>query len=181
MPRAVPMKQISAAYACLRAPAIARAGMTWPPVPPPAIMTRILSVDLPGKTQQDADAGQGDEQRRSPIRDEGQGDAFGGNQSEHHADVEEGLDQDGRGDAKSQKAREDVFGKAGRPQAAITESHEQGDDGQRANQSELFGDIGKDKVGVWLRQVEELLPAFHKAEPAYPAGADRDQRSEERR
>src|SRR5208282_5213335 len=41
MPRAVPMKRISAPNCFFSCWAMARAGITWPPVPPPAMMMRM--------------------------------------------------------------------------------------------------------------------------------------------
>ena len=47
---------------------------------------------------------------------------------------------------------------------------------QRAPQSQFFGGHGEDEVGVRLGQIEELLLAFHQAQPGEAAGADRDHR-----
>ena len=119
-------------------------------MPPPAIMTRMRSVDLPGETQKHTDAGQGDEQRCAAIGDEGQGYALRRHQREHHADVEECLDKDSGGDAESEKAGKDVFRKARGPQSPKSKSHEEGDDDQGANQTKLLGNVGKDEVRMRL-------------------------------
>src|SRR5215467_11673239 len=46
MPRAVPMNSTSASNCFLSCWAMASAGMTCPPVPPPAMMTRMLNSKI---------------------------------------------------------------------------------------------------------------------------------------
>src|ERR1700721_1260532 len=135
---------------------MASAGMTWPPVPPPAIRTRrsamagplATSICLAGEIQQ----------------------------RQHDAHVEEGLDENGRGDAEGEEACEGILREAGRTQPAIPEGHEQRNDDHRAQQTKLLGDIGEDEIRVRLRQLEEFLQAVHiTAAPPSPC-THRDER-----
>jgi len=65
-------------------------------------------VHFPADVEQDADAGQGEAERGSSGGDQRQGNALGGQQGDDHADVEEGLQQDGHGDAEGGEAGEGV-------------------------------------------------------------------------
>src|SRR5208282_2213166 len=76
MPRAVPIKRISAPNCFLSCWAMARAGITWPPVPPPAMMTRMKfgflgSVCRPRLTCQPAQRLRVRSARNPPLRDDG--------------------------------------------------------------------------------------------------------------
>src|SRR3984885_16085530 len=123
--------------------------MTWPPVPPPAIMTRMPSVDLPGETQQHTNAGQCNEERGSAIGNEGQRDAFCRNQREHHTYVEKGLDEDGGGDAEGEKAGEHILRHTGRTQPSEPQGDKQGDFDKNSNKHFVFDEIFNGKI--WMR------------------------------
>src|SRR4051812_11426420 len=88
MPREVPMNTISAPWRSRNSFAIASAGITCPPVPPPAKTVRMIVlrslVGLLRDVQQHADAHQHNEQRRSTVRDKRQRDAFGRQQRQHY-------------------------------------------------------------------------------------------------
>ena len=66
------------------------------------------SLGLLADVQQHADAGQHHEQARSAIGDERQRDAFGRQQRQDHADVEESLDDDHGGDAHGKVAAKGI-------------------------------------------------------------------------
>src|SRR5580704_3942166 len=155
---------------------MARAGMMWPPVPPPAINTRTQLLDLPRDVEQHANQSEHDEERRSAIGDEREGDALCRHQREHDADIKERLNQNGRRDPESEKARKRIFGENARANTAIAEDDEKPDNDQRAEQTKLFGNICEDVVRVRLRQVEELLPSLHVAQTAQAAGSHSDER-----
>ena len=89
------------------------------------LVTRSSSFDLFGDVEQDADAGQREEQRRSARGDERQRNSLGGHQRQHHADVEKGLQQDRDRDAERDEARERIGGAEGHAQAADAEHHEE--------------------------------------------------------
>ncbi len=59
---------------------------------------------------------------------------------------------------------EHVVGAQRRADAAIQEDAKQRDHQQRTPQSQLFRRHREDEVGVRLRQIEELLLAFHQAQ-----------------
>ncbi len=65
------------------------------------------------------------EERGSAGGDQGQRNALGGQQRQDHADVEEGLQQNGRGDAEGGQAGKGILGAEGRAQAAIAEDHKE--------------------------------------------------------
>src|SRR6266851_3074935 len=99
-PRAVPTNHTPAPYASRSSRAIASAGITCPPLPPPAIRTRnstgslTASIDLTRHIQQHAHAGQRQKNRRPTRRDERQRNPLRRQQRQHHAHIEEGLNQD---------------------------------------------------------------------------------------
>ena len=61
---------------------------------------------LLGDVQQHAHTSERHEQRRATVAYEGQRDAFGGHESEHHADVDEGLQNHHAGNADGEEASE---------------------------------------------------------------------------
>ena len=134
------------------------------------------SIHLAGDVEQDADAGQGDEDRRSARRDERERDALGGDEAQDHADVEEGLKQNGSGDAEGENAGEGILGAKGHAEAANGEHDEQGHDDDGADEAEFLADVGEDEVGLRFGEVKELLHALHIAAAGEAAGADGDQR-----
>src|ERR1039458_8839367 len=153
-PRAVPTN--AAACPCSRSSsAMARAGITWPPVPPPA-RTIFISIRLLRDVEQHAHAGQGDDERRAAVGDERQRNPLGGEQSQHDADVEKGLDADHGGDADGQNPGEIVTRPPRRAQSAEAEKRKGRNEAHRSDQSQLLGDHGEDEVGLRLGQIEEL-------------------------
>ncbi len=89
--------------------ATASAGKTWPPVPPPAISRRFLPVTpaccahalvrVLADIQEHARSQQHAKQARSAVADERQRNAFGRQQAEHHAEIDQRLADDHGGDA----------------------------------------------------------------------------------
>src|SRR5579871_4423473 len=110
-PRAVPTNRTSALCASLSSRAIASAGITWPPVPPPAIKTRSLfpvpctSVNLTRNIQQHAHPSQRNEDRSSTRRDKRQRNPLRRQERQHHAHIEEGLNQNRSRQPKRQESR----------------------------------------------------------------------------
>src|ERR1035438_6392435 len=72
----------------------------------PAPCSLLFSLHLLGDIQQNADAGQGDKDGGAAGGDQRQRNALGGQKGKHHADIEEGLQQDRRGDAEGGEAGE---------------------------------------------------------------------------
>ena len=70
--------------------ATAMPGKRWPPVPPAAMrIVRAMVSPHAGRRSGQAHAEQGEHERRAARADERQRDALGGQQAEHHADVDE--------------------------------------------------------------------------------------------
>src|ERR1035441_7371305 len=101
--------------------------MMWPPVPPPAMRTRRFakSLGLPGYVQQNPDAGQSEEEGSPAGGDQRQRNSFGWHQRQYHADIEEGLQQNGGGDAEGGQPRKGIRGTKCRAQSAHAEKSEQ--------------------------------------------------------
>src|SRR5689334_21659434 len=129
IPRCVPTSTTS-----LSAPreshsrAIAIAGKTWPPVPPPAIsnftdfatrsrghgfqfalaVARSFRLCLLRNIQDHASCQQHDEQTRTAVADEGQRNAFRRDHAENDGEIDERLAQDHSGDSQCEKTAETV-------------------------------------------------------------------------
>src|SRR5258708_6550635 len=146
-PRAVPTNRTSAPCVSRSSRAIASAGITCPPVPPPAIKTRsaTTSVDLTRHIHQHAHPSKRNKDRSPPRRDERQRNPLGRQQRQHHAHIEEGLNQNCRRQSKRQEPRKRIGRQKSRPQPAIPQSHEQRDNNQRPNQTQLLADVREDK------------------------------------
>src|SRR5882724_1378382 len=90
--------------------AIAIAGKTCPPVPPPAISNftwRVRSSRfgcLLRNIQKDSGGQQHDEQTRSTIADERERNSFGWHHAEHHCEIDQRLAEHHRRDAQRQQA-----------------------------------------------------------------------------
>src|SRR6267378_3016591 len=115
IPRSVPTSTTSlwfplASHSC----AIANAGKTCPPVPPPAISNFTWPVCSScfccalRNIQQHTGGQQHDQQTRSPIADERQRDPFGRNHTEDHSEINQRLAQDHRGYPQRQQPPESV-------------------------------------------------------------------------
>src|SRR3954447_19873151 len=173
MPRSVPTKTgWWPRFSSSRATAIA--GITCPPVPPPAMMNVLPGMF--GDIHQHAEEREGAHQRAASIADEGRGDAFGRAGTEHDAHVDEALDDDDDGRAEGQIAAEVVIHAPGGAEASPEDHAEAEEDDAGADEAEFLTDDGVDKVGVGLGEVEELLLAVHQAGAEESAGADRDLR-----
>ena len=128
-------------------------------------------VGLLADVQQDADAGQGAEERSPAGGDQRQRNPLCGHQSQHHADVEKSLEQDGRRDAEGDEPGKGVLGAEGSAQAAHAQHHEERHNEDGADEPQFLGDVGEDKVGMRLGQKEEFLHALHVAAAGNAAGS----------
>src|ERR1035438_2126404 len=68
-----------------------------------------FSIGFPCNVQQDADAGQGKEQRGATRGDQWKGNSLGGHKRKHDADVEERLQENCGGDAEGYQPGEWVL------------------------------------------------------------------------
>src|SRR5438045_9155208 len=122
---------------------------------------RERSIDFFGDVQQDADSGEGKEKARSAGRDKWQRDSLGGQQREHYADVEEGLEQNRGRESEGGEARKRFRGAEGGTQSAIAEHGEEDKDEHGAEEAQFFGDVGINKICRGFGKIEELLHALH--------------------
>src|SRR5713101_4630168 len=168
IPRCVPTSTTSLSlplesHSC----AIASAGKTCPPVPPPAISNFTWLVRsscfrcLLRNIQQHTGSQQHDQQTRTPIADERQRDPFRRHHPEHHREINQRLAQDHRGYSHRQEPPESVRRTERGTHAAPA-----------INDKERNHDHRVNKIRVRFRQIEELLFALHQANAREAPGAD---------
>src|SRR5262245_28043502 len=163
-PRSVPTSTTSRSapresHSC----AMAIAGKTWPPVPPPATKSFMTSCVgcLLRNVQQHSRRKQHHQQTRTAVTDERQWDAFRRHDTEHDRKVDQRLRDNQCSDAESQESAE-IIGRIERcAQAAPAVDGEKRDDQDGANEANLFADDRVDEVRMCFGQVEELLLALH--------------------
>src|ERR1700693_1127783 len=100
--------------------AMAMAGKTWPPVPPPAIksFTCLCFFRLLANVQEHAGSQQHSQQTRAAIADEREWYTFGRNHAEYHHKVDERLAQDHCRDAQREQTAKPVGSRKRRAQSA---------------------------------------------------------------
>src|SRR6202521_1321548 len=204
IPRCVPTSTTSLSFPLeSHSCAMASAGKTCPPVPPPAIsnftgralaeqgrnMLRPYNRNSPGMAQipsclcrllrniqKHTSGQQHDQQTRSAIADEGQRDSFRRNHAKHHREIHQRLAQDHRGYSQRQQSPESVrrTERRAHPSQAINDKERNHD--HRPDETQFLADHRIDKIRVRLRQIEELLFALHQANARETAGADGDER-----
>src|SRR5215470_7180436 len=152
MPRCVPTSTTSLSLPReSHSRAIAMAGNTWPPVPPPAISSfmiriraRILRRSSVGRLlrdiQQHSRSQQHHQQTRSAVADKRQRDSFGRNHAQHHRKIDERLEHHHRGNAQRQQAAKIVRSGERRTQPAPAVDCKQCDHHERSDETQLFAD-----------------------------------------
>ena len=128
--------------------------------------------------QEHAARHQGDDERRSSVGDEGQGDAGRRQQAEHDRDVNQGLNRQGTGEAPGEIAAEGVWRSQSGDHSAPEKDAEEKQHAERSNQAELLANDRVDKIGVRVRHIVELLQTIAQADPEETPRADRDERLE---
>src|SRR5437660_8734060 len=182
-PRSVPTSTTSLSVPLAsHSRAIASAGKTCPPVPPPAI-SNFTGLVHPSRfcrllrnIQQNAGGQEHDQQTRSAIADEGQRNSFRRHHSEHDSKINQRLAQHHRGDSQRQQAPESVRRTEGGAHPPPAVDHKEGDDRNRPEKTQLLADHRINKIRVRLRQIKELLFALHQAHARESAGANCDER-----
>src|ERR1700736_92521 len=167
--------------------AIAIAGKTCPPVPPPAIrsFTPMSGNPTSQKTssraspsllgglltyiQEHASCQQHHQQTRSPIAHERQRNPFGGHHSQHHREINQRLADDHGGDSQCQQSAKSIWrGERGaQPPPAV--NHKQADHQHGADESQLLANHCVNKIGMRFRQIKQFLLALHQAHAAESA------------
>jgi hypothetical protein len=148
-----------------------------PPVPPPAISSRIvvpgsLRDGLAGDRQEDPDGRETDDERRATRADERQRDPGNRDQGDDDADVDERLQAQPAGDAGCQQRPERVRCRKRGAGPSVGQDEEQHDDRARAEEAELLADDREDEV---VERVRHEHPAVAEAGPGQPADAERQQ------
>src|SRR5277367_726067 len=142
-------------------------------------MLRSRLVRVLADIQEHAGSHQRAKQTRTTVADERQRNAFGREQADHHAEIDQGLADDHGGDADRQIFAELVGGFHGGDKAAPAVYREKREDDDRADEAEFFADDGVDKIGVGFGQEEKFLAAFHQADAGHAAGTNGDERLQE--
>src|SRR6266849_2311008 len=179
IPRCVPTSTTSLSlplesHSC----AIASAGKTCPPVPPPAISNFTWLVRssccrcLLRNIQQHTGSQQHDQQTRSPIADERQRDPFRRNHPEHNREINQRLAQDHRGYSHRQQPPESVRRTERGTHAAPAINDKERNHDHRPDKTQFLADHRVNKIRVRFRQIEELLFALHQANAREAPGAD---------
>src|SRR5882762_4583481 len=168
IPRSVPTSRTSLSFPLeSHSCAIASAGKTCPPVPPPAISNftwRVRSSRfgrLLRDIQEHTSGQQHDEQAGSAIADERERNSFRRYHAEHHREIDQRLAQHHGCDAQRQQPPEPIGRSECSAHAAPAINDKEGDHNRRADKAELFRNYSINKVRVRFRQVEELLLTFH--------------------
>src|ERR1035438_3840220 len=145
--------------------AMAMAGKTWPPVPPPAIksFTCLCFFRLLADVQEHAGSQQHHQQTRAAIADEREWNAFGRHHAEHHHEVDERLAEDHCRDAQREQPAKPIGGGKRCAQSAPRINPEKGNHQNGADESQLFADHCVDEIGVRFRKIKELLFTLHQA------------------
>src|SRR5216683_655737 len=167
IPRCVPTSTTSLpiplkSHSC----AIASAGKTCPPVPPPAISNftwRVRSsclCRLLRDIQQHSGGQQHGEQTRSAVADEWQRNSFRRNHAKHDREIDQRLAQHHGRDAQRQQASEPVRRSERSTHAAPAINDKESDHNHCADKAKLFRNYGINKIRVRFQQIEELLLTF---------------------
>src|SRR5580704_3218622 len=157
--------------------AIAIAGKTCPPVPPPAIKSFTpLRFRLLTDIQEHAGGQQHHQHIRASVADERERDSFCRHQTQHDDEIDERLAHHHRSDAEREQPSETVGRGVGGADSPPRVDAEERDHDDGADEAEHFADHRVNKVGVRFRQIEQFLFALHKADAREASGADRDQR-----
>src|SRR5579859_1802572 len=201
IPRSVPTSTTSLSFPrASHSRAIASAGKTCPPVPPPAINNFIAETSAKQRRsklrhykenksastrelrgllrdiQKHSGAQQHHQQTRSAVADERQRNALRGHHSEDHGEIDERLPQNHGCDSQSEQTAKGIGRREGRANSTPAVNDKKRDDEQRTDEAEFFANHGVDEIGMSLGQVEKFLFAFHQADAGEAAGTHGDER-----
>src|SRR5882724_9747472 len=183
IPRCVPTSTTSLptpleSHSC----AIAIAGKTCPPVPPPAInnfTARVRSSRfrrLLRNIQKHSGGQQHDKQTGSAIADEWERNSLCWHHAKHHREIDQRLAQHHGRDAQRQQAPKPVWRSKRSAHAAPAINDKKRNHNHRADKAKLLSNYGINKIGVRFRQIKELLLTLHQAHACKPAGTHGNQR-----
>src|SRR6266850_4285961 len=207
IPRSVPTSTTSLSLPLAsHSRAIASAGKTCPPVPPPAISnftgnalaeqgrsipTRSGPVPRPYKDdssrprslrcllrniQEHTGGQQHDQQTRSAVADERQRNPFRRHHSEHNGEINQRLAQNHRGDSQGQKPSESIRRAKRGADPSPAINDKERNHNHCPDKSQFLADHRINKIRVRFRQIEKLLLALHQADTGKAIGPDGNER-----
>src|SRR5690349_18246642 len=147
IPRCVPTKTTSLFSSRLsHSRATAIAGITWPPVPPPAMsnfkplprLTTHSFTRLLADIQEHACAQKHDEKARATIAQEWQRNSFCGHHAQHNAQIDQGLAPHHNRDSQGQKAAEIIRRAKACLETAPGVDREKGKDERAADEAQFL-------------------------------------------
>src|SRR5580765_5307121 len=166
--------------------AIAIAGKTWPPVPPPAISNFIAAIRLrvAGSSrgrllrniQQHTCGQQHYQQTRTAIADKRQRNSLGGNHAQHHRKINQRLKNDHGGNSESQETTESIGSGECCSNSPPSVNREKCDHDHGPDKAQLFANHRVNEIGMRFGKIEKFLLAFHQADTGETAGADGNER-----
>src|ERR1700722_1297474 len=157
--------------------AIAIAGKTGPPVPPPAIKSFTkLRFRLLTDIQEHARGQQHHQHVGAAVADKRQRDSLGRHEAEHDDEINQRLEYHHRGDAEREQPAETVGRGVRGSNSTPSVDAEESDHDHGADEAKFFTDHRVDEVGVRFGKIEEFLLALHEANASETTGADGDER-----
>src|SRR3984957_2957564 len=135
--------------------AIAIAGKTCPPVPPPAIKSFTpLRFRLLTDIEEHASGQQHHQHVGAAVADERKRDSLGRHEAEHDDEIDQRLENHHRCDAERKQAAKTVRRGVRGTNSSPRVDAEERDDDDGADEAELFADHRINKVGVRFREIE---------------------------
>src|SRR6266478_460836 len=182
IPRCVPTSTTSRSVPRdIHSRAMASAGKTWPPVPPPAISSFMPYARSPCRLrgllrniQEHAGGQQHHQQTRATVADKRQRNPFRRHHAQHHSKINERLKQNHRCDTESEQPPKSIRRPKSRTQAAPAVHREQRDDNHRAEKAQFLANHCVNEIGMRLRQIKKFLLALHQAHTGKSTGANRN-------
>src|SRR5579872_3673472 len=185
IPRCVPTKTTSLfSWRPSHSRATAMAGITWPPVPPPAmsnfkplprLSTHSFTRPL-ADIQEHASTQKHDEKTRAAIAHERQRNSFRRHHAQHNAQIDQGLARHHDGNPQSQEASEIIGGAKTGFESPPGVNREEGQYEHAADKAQLLAQDSVDEIGVRLGKIEEFLAALHQADAGQAARSNGDKR-----
>src|SRR5579872_5790727 len=166
IPRCVPTKTTSLfSWRPSHSRATAMAGITWPPVPPPAmsnfkplprLSTHSFTRPL-ADIQEHASTQKHDEKTRAAIAHERQRNSFRRHHAQHNAQIDQGLARHHDRNPQSQEASEIIGGAKASLEAAPSVNGEKAQHERTADETQFLAQNCVDEIGMRLGEIEKFL------------------------
>jgi hypothetical protein len=112
----------------------------------------VLKDELPHvDVQQDADTTKGDEERRSPIAHQRQGDAYYRRHTQHHGGVDGQLPEEDGGNLDAEEHPKAIPRPTGYLESPKEQAEKQAEEQKTAHKTPFLGEHRKDEIGMMLR------------------------------